>query len=116
VLSTNPFLDDITKGWMTASEKAKSVLSAETTRLKGETVYCHFCCDSLHLGAITKATSHMDHSSLCSVHESLQSKTTHCTAGKPRCVNAASLLTLKSALEKACTGEGLVLQNYLLND
>ncbi|EAW20128.1 uncharacterized protein NFIA_097560 [Aspergillus fischeri NRRL 181] len=108
--------DDITKGWMTGSEKAKSVLSAETTRLKGETVYCHFCCDSLHLGAIIKATSHVNSSSLCSVHESLQSKTTHCTAGKPRCVNAASLLILKSALAKACTGEGLILQNYPLND
>ncbi|GIK07408.1 hypothetical protein Aspvir_003072 [Aspergillus viridinutans] len=108
--------DDITKGWRTATDKAKSVLSAETSRLKGETVYCHFCCDSLHLGAIIKATSHMDSASLCSVHESLQSKTTHCTAGKPRCVNAASLLTLKSALAKACTGEGLGLQNYPLSD
>ncbi|PKX90987.1 uncharacterized protein P174DRAFT_463141 [Aspergillus novofumigatus IBT 16806] len=70
----------------------------------------------LNLPDRSKATSHMDSSSLCSVHESLQSKTTHCTAGKPRGVNAASLLTLKAALAKACTGAGLALQNYPLND
>lgn len=116
VLTYKFFLGDITKGWMTGSQKAKGVLAVATTRLKGETVYCNFCCDSLHLGAIIKATSQMDSSSLCPVHESLQSKTTHCTAGRSRCENAASLLILKSALAKACTGEGLILQNYLLND
>ncbi|RHZ72646.1 hypothetical protein CDV55_108401 [Aspergillus turcosus] len=108
--------DDITKGWRSATEKAKSVLSAETTRLKGDTVYCHFACDSLHLGAIIKATSHMDCSSLWAVCDSLQSKTTHCTAGKPRCGNVTIFATLKSAFAEACKAEGLILNNYPPNE
>ncbi|KAF7116243.1 hypothetical protein CNMCM5793_004319 [Aspergillus hiratsukae] len=104
---------DITEGRSNACRKAQSILLPETTRLKSATVHCRFTCDSLHLGAILKATGDLKQSPLLLVNARLQSKVTHCTAAKPDCVNMADLLELKAAFGFACQGEGLILKNYI---
>lgn len=63
-------LDDMIKAGGLQLRKQRVCSQLKTTRLKSETVYCHFYYSSLH-------------------HENLQSKTIHCTAGKPCSVNAA---------------------------